>query len=1191
MRNLYYKFGLIALLVAMAILAITPVEKQLRRGKDLAGGASLIYSVQFPDGVRPSEGMAQAQVVVAERLNPTGQLEISVVPLGTDRLEITMPLPSDRVKGLRAEYEEALNQFLSIRVDSESLDAALALTGDERDTALAELFAGDETRLRQAQEAAGFADEEARYSALVPSLQQAIDDIQFQIESLQGPGSEEMIRDLTDGPLALAQGDYDEAIVRAGTARNRLEDLKGALLSQPITRAKIDLAVRQDNRKIVLRDENEDLQSIESPREVALAGLRGRLTDESALAQFEGVLAKWEAYEAERSTLDDPSDIIRLLQGAGVLEFRITVNTGERTDEQDLREDLREGGPNRIDVSDVMWCKINKPVGFANNKVDRFRSLRANPSGYFGAQGYVVEEYLGDYYMLCWDRSGLRLTADSGIEWGIAGAGQGQDQIGRPAISFTMDASGARLLGSLTSANVGRKMAILLDDQVYTAPNINSAISRSGIIEGEFTPDELNYVIRVMTAGSLKGSLSPAPISQTTFGPELGEENLAAGLNAGLIAIVLVSVFMVVYYFFYGGVAVTALAMNALLLVGLMALGRAAFTLPGIAGIVLTFGIAVDANVLIYERVREELIAGADLRTSVRLGYQRALSAIVDGNVTNLIVCVVLGYLGTPEIKGFAITLGIGVATTLFTSLFVTRALFSLFIEGFGWRKMRMLPTAVPALHRFLEPSIDWMRIRFGFLFVSAILVGLGVTMIVKQGGQMLDVEFVGGTQMTVQFRDAGDADAEASGAFKTTEDVENGLNAIAERMADSLPDLAPYSVVPMDPDAEGRSNRFRIKTRETNDAVLQEQLVQEFGEDLAAEPPIDFIGRDDFQGEARSAPVFPITEPSLSAVLGRADVSAEAPRFVGGVAILLDDLNPAPSIEVLKSKLMDMRSKPDFNATLARTTDIVVIEGTETNVGAAILLVRDSGADFFDTDEATWWNKVGGTEWELTVNALKDVTTLASVQKFEPAVAATFRASAIAAILISAVLIVIYVWVRFGSLRYSLAAILTTLHDVLIMVGLIAAAELVYYKFPGFANAVGILPFKIDLNLVAAILTILGYSLNDTIVIMDRIRENRGKLPYASRAVVNLAINQTLSRTVITSGTTLIATGVLYVYGGEGVREFAYALLMGIAVGTFSSVAIASPMVWSRKADRSLAAEAAAAAEAEAEADGASGG
>ncbi len=247
------------------------------------------------------------------------------------------------------------------------------------------------------------------------------------------------------------------------------------------------------------------------------------------------------------------------------------------------------------------------------------------------------------------------------------------------------------------------------------------------------------------------------------------------------------------------------------------------------------------------------------------------------------------------------------------------------------------------------------------------------------------------------------------------------------------------------------------------------------------------------------------------------------------------------------------------------------MLEGTNDEVRDAVILVADEDLNYFE-NESVWRADMQDLEWRLTRDALTEVTTLASVQSFSSIVASDFQGKAIVSVVLSLMLILIYIWVRFGNVRYSFAAIVALFHDVLTVVGLIALAEIIYdhESLQPVANSLLLEPFKIDLNLVAALLTIIGYSLNDTIIIMDRIRENRGKLSYASKEVVNLSINQTISRTIVTSGTTLLAVGILYIFGGEGVHGFAFALLMGVLIGTYSSVAVAAPLVWSRKGDRS---------------------
>ncbi|MEO1718236.1 MAG: protein translocase subunit SecF, partial [Planctomycetota bacterium] len=350
--------------------------------------------------------------------------------------------------------------------------------------------------------------------------------------------------------------------------------------------------------------------------------------------------------------------------------------------------------------------------------------------------------------------------------------------------------------------------------------------------------------------------------------------------------------------------------------------------------------------------------------------------------------------------------------------------------------------------------------------------------------------------------------------------------------------------------------------------ALLSAALQETFEDVLPTKPPLDFAS--DSVGDARAAPVYEIVEPSLAAVIGRGDVVADVSDYDGGVAIVIEDMTPAPTLEDLTERLEYMRRDREFSDYLSRDRELLITDGDQSAVRSAVLVVRDDALLVYDSRDR-WFDQVASVEWDLVTKALKRSESLAGVDSFDASVAGSFRARAIAAVLISFMLITIYIWVRFGSVRYSAAALAALLHDVMIAIGLIAVAEILYEHetTANLARSVNILPFKIDLSLVAALLTIIGYSLNDTIIIMDRIRENRGKLDYASRRTVNLSINQTVSRTVITSGTTLLAVLILFTSGGEGVRAFSYTLLIGVLVGTYSSVAVAAPLVWSGKTDR----------------------
>lgn len=1175
MKHLFRNGIILLFVLGFAVYSIIPPDEQLRKGKDLAGGATLLYAVDVRPGDQ-GDVIGKVITVVKERLDPTGVMEISVVQQGDDQIEITMPIPSEAVKQLRVDFENALSQIESRGVTGRQIDNILALPPDERDAAFERAAGDDVEQLERYQELVTVyeqyqevrEDYEQLRDETVPALESLVDTL---LETID-PGDRETDQTLIRAreQLADARDRLEDLPSRVALRQLQFEEARERAIGTPLTPEEITRALRLSDEPLRLKNEDTGEMQVESsPREVALERIKSE--HPGVEEQIDEVVEAWDTYQSQRRTLDDPSDVVRLLRDAGILTFRITVSLGERDDEQELRQRLRDLGPRNAAADDAAWFQIHDIRGWVDTVQD-LEDLRADPASYFArSSGLVVEEFGGEYYVLCWDNRGNRLTPEEG-NWALQRAFPSQDQRGFPAISFQMDRAGAQKLGNLTQANVGRNMAVLLDDKVYTAPTLRSRISRDGQITGRFTSEEIQYIVRVLNSGSLQAKLGAEPISINVYGPQLGQDNLEKGLSAGVIAFALVAGFMIFYYFSYGVVAVTALLMNAVLLLGAMALNRAAFTLPGIAGVILTFGIAVDANVLIYERIREEILKGHDLRKSVRLGYDKALSAIVDGNVTTLIVCVMLGIFATQEIKGFAITLGIGIVTTLFSQLFFTRWLFAVMVDSLRVRApfRLMLPTAVPFVQRLLEPKVDWLKLRGFALAFSILFVGFGVTMIVIDNKDLLGTEFRGGTEVAIQFKDWGDDpnrpdDKSPDDPMTMTRaEVESVVQEIG-RSDGLLGALEQATIIAVEPEDDGiTSSHFKIRTTLQNADDVQAAIAQAFRDRLDIKPPISFSGERNTN--AADAPVFPVLSPILGENINRPESNAQVRGYLGGAAILLEDMSPAVPLEDLEARIELMRRNA-YSDTLSRQRELFVLEGTDDAVRAAVLVVADEDAGFFD-NEGRWRSEVRDREWSLVRDALTETQTLASVQSFSSAVAAGFLANAVIAVILSTVMILIYVWVRFGSPRYSIAAIATVLHDCLIAVGLVALADLLYANAPALSSTLGLLPFKINLALVSAILMILGYSLNDTIVVMDRIRENRGKLPYASRAVVNLSINQTFSRTVVTSGTTLAAIITLYVAGGEGIREFAYIMLCGILVGTYSSIAVAAPLVWNKRAD-----------------------
>lgn len=1138
-----------SLILTLAVLAISLYsiknpQKDLRLGRDLRGGARLVYPVILKPGDNADVIVPQVIDIYKKRVDPQGIAEIQIVREGQDRIVFTMPLPNAKTKALKEQYDAALASLASTQIDPERLEAAMKLTGEARSKEIAALSGGSATRQKMIDEAA-VAQDEAEVAREV-----------YEAAAKANP-ADPALNDLISKA--------GEAGVKADAARTRA--LASTLSAIEVRRA-LELSTER-RRKL---DQSDKVVDLPSARESALTRIRERHPE--ATADLDRVLAAFDEYAKERRTLEDPSDLKRLLRGAGVLDFRITVKPGQHVSEADLRKQLQDRGPRNVRSNDARWYKINK-VDSWYDSIDKQRALENDPSGYFSNRGYVVERFQGDgdLYMLCWDVPANRLTQAEG-DWRIDRAYQTVDQLGRPAIGFATNPRGAALLGELTGRHVNNEMAVLLDDQVYTAPNLNSQITTSGIIQGEFSQDELNYIIRTLGAGALAARLAPEPISESTLGPELGFDNLQKGIYAGIAALILNGAFMLIYYFpTCGGVAVVSLVCNAVMILGVMALNQAAFTLPGIAGVILTFGQAVDSNVLVYERMREEMARGADLRTATRLGFQRAFNSIIDGNVANLIVCAVLYRLGTQEIKGFAVTMVIGVLTTLFAALVINRLIFAILVdETRTVRKVNMLPIAVPALGRALHLNVDWMRLRWIFWSFSFVMVAIGLAVCVVKGSQLLDNDFRGGTQVTIPFKVVN-----GEKLTSTRQDMQDLVQDIA-RGADpnsQLALLADADVYPVNPKSDGvTAHTFAIKTLATDKAAVVEALVTKLREKGLVEllPPLNFTGLELDATNARALPAYRIITGNLSDDLLRPGTTGavnDAHEYVGGLAIVLDKLSPAESLTILNQRLDSMRAQPDFADTLSRTHEVRVLEGTSDEVRAAVVLVRDPSITFFDNEQG-WEQSVKMREWNLLREALTKTSSPASADTFSPTIAATFRAQAIVATLLSFLLLGIYIWIRFGAVSYAVAAIVPLVHDVLILIALIALAGMLYENSATqpIAHALGILPFKIDLNMVAALLTVVGYSLNDTIIIMDRIRELRGKSLYATKRVINDAVNQTFSRTIITSGTTFFSTIMLYLFGGEGMRGFAYVLTLGVFVGTYSSIAVTAPIVWNRRHD-----------------------
>jgi SecD/SecF fusion protein len=588
----------------------------------------------------------------------------------------------------------------------------------------------------------------------------------------------------------------------------------------------------------------------------------------------------------------------------------------------------------------------------------------------------------------------------------ITNARQDYDQDGKVEVTMSMDGEGARIWKRLTGDNIGKQIAITLDGYIYSYPNVNSEIPNgmSSISGGSMTVEEAQDLANILKAGNL-----PAPariVAEEVVGPSLGQESINAGLLSFIIAFIGVLLYMSLYYNGAGHVADIALFANVFFLFGVLASIGAVLTLPGIAGIVLTLAMAVDSNVIIYERMREEIRAGKGMRLVVKDGFHHALSAIIDGHVTTILTGIVLYIFGSGPVQGFATTLVLGLLLSLFSSIFVARICFEFMLD----RNWKITTGNKYTQNAFQNTHIDFIGLRFKMYILSAAIILPGVISIFVRG---LDpgLDFTGGRSYIVRF------DQNIS----------------------------------------------------TND--LRASLLKVYGE------------------------------------------SPEVKQF-----------GPANQVKITTKYLINDRS--------IKTDSIVntkLYDGLKSFYKTPI-----SFAEFKSSDP-------------------KKIIGELSSQRVDPTISYALIWQAFFAVLFSLIIIFIYIAIRFRNWQYGLGGVVALAHDTLIIITM-------------FTLFHGILPFgmEVDQSFIAALLTIIGYSIMDTVIIFDRIREYNKLYPKRDLANnINAAINSTLGRTINTSGITLVTMIVIFIFGGEVLRGFMFALIIGVVSGTYSSVFNATPIAY----------------------------
>jgi SecD/SecF fusion protein len=762
----------------------------------------------------------------------------------------------------------------------------------------------------------------------------------------------------------------------------------------------------------------------------------------------------------------------------------------------------------------------------------------------------VVEKYSSREYLVLVDPDKKQWV--TGREH-LKQAGWGVDpQSGGQIVTFRLNTRGAFLFSRLTSRHIPqpgkpkRGLGIVLDDHLYSAPVINSTISENGQIEGNFTVPEVQELTGVLNAGALEVPINPKPLSEATVDPTLGEDVRKKGVQAIIAAAIVVVLFMLAYYRFAGIVAVICLFLNLVLVLTIMMAVDATFTLPGLAGLVLTIGMAVDANVLIFERMREESNRGSSLRMAIQNGFSKAFTTIVDANVTTLITAVILYMIGTEVVKGFAVSLFIGIIMSMFTALYVGRVIFDVAEKKRWITKLNMFSLVGTTQWNFLAK-------RRLCAFISCVLIAGGLAAFFSRGEKSYDIDFTGGTMVTFQLTESAN-----------TETV-HGL--LEQQFTDNFT-LERLTLAGTD--TESGSKHFRLRTTETD---TEENAAGASSAEDRVKKMVDDAFKD--QAEMKLLKVTMDYSELTPFTIAEDDDSAQAMqnrRFDGGhtaTITLSAEVAMGTISDMLADAIEDIKSSegssyPDPDAVFA-------IEGLE---GSGLDAVGQD-VQKFKKVTARGTSEISEAHFKTALSEMQD--TLAStplfdeVNTFASAVAREMKTSAIMAIIISLLAIVAYIWVRFQKITFGLAAVVALVHDVLIVLGLMALAS--YLSGNPLGDALLLNDFRINLPMVAAFLTVVGYSLNDTIVVFDRIREVRGKNPGLTDEIVNTSLNQTLSRTLLTSLTTFFVVMILYAFGGEGIHGFAFCLTLGVIVGTYSSIYVASPvLIWLMNRDAKAA-------------------
>ena len=897
------------------------------------------------------------------------------------------------------------------------------------------------------------------------------------------------------------------------------------------------------------------------------------------------------------------AEIKRQITDTGILQFRIVANRNDHqglfdlataqanNPSQDVRlkKDVTMADKTTGDERVVgMWRTLGRGV-----EVDGIRQvtgyqpgdlIRNSQTGRLvsppsGGKPNDFEKWLASQnivdvdVLLATERAGKPYVEVNGSD--LATAKKSISSKGGYEVNFTMTVGGGDKLMRLTGANLPsgdhfRRMAILLDGRILSAPQLNSTIRSEGLIEGRFTEKEVDFLVGILNSGALPGALVKQPISENSVGASMGRDAISKAGYASAISLIVTVFCVLIYYRFSGLVATFALLLNLGMILACMILIKQPLTLSGIAGLVLSVGMSVDANVLVFERIREETEKKATPRMAIRNGFDRAWTTIFDSNLTTLITAVVLYFVGTEQIKGFAITLIIGLVISLFTAVFVTHKLFEV-AEKWKFLSLGMMDYVNTARKSiFGNKDVDFMKYRFACYTGSLVLIVGGLIATGLRGNQILDIDFNGGVSIVFTLDKSMTVEEVRAISDKAFATDTNGLPIQTSLTNVEMTGQEKNTVYKLDvsiKDKEEVKSRLMTGFKESGKAGLVNY-------DVMVKPVAN--PQSDTWSPKNFGRLISFQDPTAAPAQVTAPDQAKEPTQGAEVKTDGEVKAESPVEETVVKTSFDLEFKSGKGDT-AKMNAMQVAEALIQAADSIPATLVQAQIEMVPKDATGWTTEslVGYDSWTVTLpfesskaalvidkmkEKMQSQPVFESVSTIESRVAGEMQRRAIAGLLLSLVFIVGYIWFRFQKLAYGIAAVVALVHDVLITLAFIAVSHWLFQPF-GFLL---IEDFKISLTTIAGFLTIIGYSLNDTIVVFDRIREVKGKSQNLTEQMINASVTQTLSRTLLTSSTTIIAILLMYIFGGEGIHGFAYCLFVGILVGTYSSIFIASPiLVW----------------------------